>query len=115
MNQEPAVINASSVEWDTSRAKDYIDETTRYALNFANDPQKKERMEKGECIYCFYVPNRIGGASMTNRPCGLCGKIMGFGSTCTDKVCKECGSKNELCRHCGADIKLRSRRVFKES
>ncbi len=115
MNLDAAKIDATSVQWDTSHALTYIETTMRYAVNFANDPQKKERLEKGECRYCFYVPNRIGGASCTFRPCGICGDQIGSGNTCIDKLCKGCGKKHELCRHCGADVNLRPRRVFKRS
>ena len=73
------------------------------------DPDKKARLAKQECVVCFYYP-RVGGAMISFSNCGLCGKEMRFPSTNVDKLCPECAKEHRLCKHCGADIHLKSRR-----
>jgi hypothetical protein len=113
VNFPKKTINASSVTYATDSAKDYIQITVRRALDVSHDPRKVERLKKSECVFCFYIrTERIGGAAMTTQPCGLCEREMHFCSTNTDAICEDCSRANDLCKHCGADIKLRARRVF---
>ena len=86
-----------------------LNDTLEHAKNLETDPRKAERIEKSECVVCFYG-SRIGGASMTNRECMSCGKNELYPSTATDVLCMGCAKKHDLCKHCGADIKLRVRR-----
>lgn len=106
-------IDASSVTWATDQAKYYAEESLKLAVKLTQDPDKIARLAKSECMVCYYAKSaRIGGASMTTKPCGLCDRIMDFCNTNTDKVCVHCARVHDLCKHCGADIKLRVRRVF---
>lgn len=72
------------------------------------DPDKIKRISEQECVICYYG-SKIGGAAMTNSNCGLCDTVMRFGSTCVDKLCKDCADKHKLCKHCGADINYKNR------
>jgi hypothetical protein len=75
------------------------------------DADKTKRLGKRECKWCFYIySSRMGGAAMTTAPCEGCGNDMGFSSTCTDRFCKDCSVKYDLCKHCGGDIDMRTRR-----
>ena len=114
MEHAPAKIDTESVQHQTDFARARIDAALRRALQYATDPDKKMRLAEGFCISCFYSGPRIGGAAMTERPCGVCGTKMMFGSTATDKVCQACAVKQELCRECGADLRLRPRRKFEK-
>jgi hypothetical protein len=109
------IIDTCSVMRATDQAKTTIESTLRDALNMLNDPRKDERLEKPECVFCFYYGDgrRIGGARCTTQECGLCDKSVHSGSTNVDVLCQSCAKANELCRHCGADLKLRVRRFFK--
>ena len=74
------------------------------------DPDKKNRLEKSECVLCYYYYGKIGGSVMTSTECGSCNKELSFGNTCVDVLCPECAKKYRVCRHCGADLELKSRR-----
>lgn len=92
-------------------ARESVDGCASRALAALSDPKRKERLEKPECICCFYIRTpRIGGAAMTTQPCGKCEQNMMFGSTSTDMLCPDCAKKLKLCRHCGADLNLKDRR-----
>lgn len=115
MTRQAAKIDSVSVQWATDQGIHIGQETVRAALEFLNDPRRKERKEKAECKRCFYVHNaRIGGATMTEQPCGICGVSQMYGSTATDKICKKCAIENELCKYCGADMELRPRRKYEK-
>lgn len=108
-------IDASSVEWATNAAKDAADDYIEKALFYSTDVHKKERLKVSKCKFCYYFrQGRIGGASVTQQPCGLCNEVQSYGSTATDPLCLKCASTNELCKQCGGDLHMRVRRVFKQ-
>lgn len=115
MERQKKKIDSSSVEWATDRAIESIEWAVKRALNCKNDPEKKERLAASFCISCWYVDGgRIGGAAMTSQPCGICDKEQIYSSTATDVLCSTCAISNELCKQCGADVRLRPRRKFKQ-
>lgn len=65
-----------------------------------------DRWDEQLCQLCFYLPDQIAGHAMTERPCGICGRHVTYGSTLTDVLCLSCAVKHELCKRCGADIDL---------
>lgn len=108
-----AKIDQSSVTWNTDRSIERVRHTTALALKYVTDPDKLSRLSEAlECIPCYYNGSRIGGAAMTQRPCGVCEEMMMFGNTCTDVVCQKCAKQYELCLHCGSDLKMRPRRKW---
>ena len=114
MNRLKAKIDQSSMEWATDRALDSINIAVKRAMGCTIDPDKKERLSKSICSSCWYNEyGRIGGAAMTSQPCGLCGKDQIYSSTATDVLCTPCALSNELCKQCGADVRLRPRRKLK--
>ena len=56
--------------------------------------------------------SRIGGAAMTRWTCAFCGKQAWCGNTAVDVLCHDCAAEHGLCKHCGADIDLKNRRVW---
>jgi hypothetical protein len=103
-------VNLNSVNNASYNASARADAAIELAKNLKHDPERDARLAKGECPMCYYQKGRIGGAAMTNRECGLCGKLMQFTSTNTDTVCQECAVARKLCRHCGGDINMKQRR-----
>lgn len=83
----------------------------KVADNIINDPDRKNRLKKCECVICYYHSySKVGGASITKTCCKSCNREMVFGSTCTDALCLECAKKHKLCRDCGANLDLSTRR-----
>ncbi|HUX80251.1 MAG TPA: hypothetical protein VMW10_11000 [Alphaproteobacteria bacterium] len=113
MKQGKSKIDTYSVQSATDMASRIGNDSLKSAINWLNDTKKKERLEKCECKTCFYIRGKMGGQAITDRPCGICEEEQTYGSTCTDMMCLPCGKKNELCVHCGADIRLRPRRTYK--
>lgn len=72
---------------------------------YDDDPNKEERLEKHLCKSCFYVYNSgWAGQAFTTVKCEDCDKEMTFGSTDTDNFCDDCAIKNNVCKHCGAEM-----------
>ncbi len=107
-------VKQSDVEWATDHSLEWIRSTTAKALGYATDYRKKERREASLCKRCYYGDRvnggRIGGAALTTQPCGVCGKEQMYGSTATDKLCRDCAVTYQLCKQCNADQELRPRR-----
>lgn len=99
-------IKDSDIWSETHWTKGYMAEVMERAFQLSADPSKVYRLQIQECRFCYYS-SKVGGAAMTEATCKNCEKIMSFGSTCTDKLCKECAQKLKVCRHCMADIDLK--------
>lgn len=109
MQQRPAVMNKANMIAATERAKSRVEEMIDLAAQITSDARKSERSKRQECKSCFYF-SRIGGAAMTVRPCMSCGRKEMYGSTATDVLCMTCATKHALCKHCGGDLEMRTRR-----
>ena len=66
-------------------------------LSLVKDEDAEKRRAKGECVFCYYLDGKIGGAAMTDANCAICDKITMYGSTCVDILCLDCAKKNRLC------------------
>ena len=97
-------FNLEDVRFRTYMQKSRLEDYAR----FLADADKTQRLSEQECIVCFYN-TKIGGAAMTDSPCGLCEVTMHFGSTNVDRLCTNCSINHRLCKHCGADIELKGR------
>ena len=105
MKYEATPVTAESIARATWRAQRQAVEITRLAESLKKDPDKKARLEKRLCKICYYSRgSRIGGAAITFKDCGFCGKEQSYGSTITDVLCLDCAKDQSLCKHCGADI-----------
>lgn len=103
-------ITLSNIEFHNGMHRGRLDELQQFVYRAQHDPAKKARLEKQECVACFYSGSRIGGATVTTRQCGLCDESLLSGNTNVDVLCVGCARRAQLCRHCGADIDLKNRR-----
>ena len=107
-------FDAYAVQFQTTQMDIYSKDIIKCAMAFLTDHDKAGRKKKLECKACYYMrTSRIGGAAMTQVACGICDKVIMYGSTNTDAMCRECAEKYQLCVYCGADQELRPRRVVK--
>lgn len=109
MKRRPAIMSKCHMIGATEHAVAYIKDILKLADDIQNDTQRKQRLEKQNCKRCFYQ-SRLGGAAMTEQPCMCCSKNEMYGSTATDVLCLECAKKHDLCKHCGGDLEMRTRR-----
>lgn len=112
MTRNPINVDQVSVTRATSDAISYKDDILRRALVAVTDPDKKQRLEKCQCIRCYYLVSRIGCSAMTDQPCGICRVNQLYGSSCTDVLCMKCAQTHDLCKHCGGDVHMRPRRKY---
>jgi len=94
----------------TDTAEHYIADTLKRARAIEGDTDKVKRQERGLCVCCHYLNSRIGGAAMTTQPCAACGQAQTYGSTYTDVLCLPCAKEHRLCKHCGGDVDMKTRR-----
>jgi hypothetical protein len=110
VHQEPKRMDPEAVLQQTrtqlGRKADYL----HRAQYLDVDAVQFDRWREQLCPICFYLPVRIAGQAMTERPCGICGRFVMYGNTATDVLCPECAQRHELCKRCGADIDLRHNR-----
>lgn len=109
VQRQPKVMNKGNMVGWTERAKDYVRRVIDAAKEIETDARRKERIEAHECKACFYG-SRIGGSAMTSQPCMSCGEAQMYGSTNTDALCMTCATAHVLCKHCGGDLEMRTRR-----
>jgi hypothetical protein len=109
MQQAKQIISKQTIEVRNNRTKRHLKLLLDQAERIKNDTNKKNRLNDCLCKSCFYISHmRVGGAAITNRPCGICESDMRFSSTATDVVCKPCASENNLCKQCGSHIELKN-------
>lgn len=109
MWQEQAKMTKAFMASRTSLAMDRMCDIIDLANAMKEDRRRAEREERGECKSCFYT-SRVGGCAITLRKCMCCGVEVAYSSTATDVLCKPCALKHKLCRHCGGDRDMRTRR-----
>ena len=74
-------------------------------INYKNDTHKKERLNKGLCIYCFYNEKSVmAGRAITHKNCESCNENQIYNSTYTDNLCLKCSKEFHLCKHCGCEV-----------
>lgn len=111
MRASKAKVTPACIEHVTNMNNRFADDLIKKVEKFKEDADKEKRLEQNLCSYCYYMASdRIGGAAFTNRDCGICDKEMVFSSTCTDDLCGECASENDLCCRCGGEISMKVRR-----
>jgi predicted nucleic acid-binding Zn ribbon protein len=111
MQQKKQHVDKVSIYRSNSCGKEMIESALIRAENIHSDNDKKNRLDKCLCKSCYYIfDRRMGGASITRRPCGICEKTMQFSNTATDVICPSCAKQNDMCKQCGGDIELKNRR-----
>lgn len=119
MKARSSVINKGTIEQSTSWSKDIAKNLMDKVENFQSDVLKDERLRSCKCKSCFYLrSDRIGGAAITTKDCGICLEQMRFASTAVDQLCKVCGVENDLCVQCAGDLNMvnskKERKFLKE-
>lgn len=109
MKRQARVINRDNMSDATRAARAAVVDLLKLANDIDTDSMREERIAQCECRACFYRP-RWGAACVTEQDCGCCGKEQVYGSTATDVLCLECAKKHSLCKHCGGDLEMRTRR-----
>lgn len=109
MDRRPLTMNKANMVGWTERSKRFVIEQAELAKRIAEDTDKQKRLAEQNCKCCFYG-SRIGGATITTQPCMCCHKPVMYGSTATDALCMDCAREHYLCKRCGGDIGLRTRR-----
>lgn len=109
MEQRPQAMNKGNMIAATERAQQRVKAWIDHAATVRADARKAERLAALECKACFYS-DRIGGQTITTRPCMSCGSREVYGSTNTDVLCSLCAAAGDLCKHCGGDREMRARR-----
>lgn len=103
--------SARAVTTEGVRTKTYL--SRQMAGQHEEDKFREDRLKQGICKACFYMrKDRIGGQSMTNKPCDLCGTMLHSGNTNIDDLCQNCAVTHELCKQCGGDLLMRPNRAF---
>lgn len=91
----------------TLRTRQRYDDQMRALLDAGRDAQQEERVEKGLCRACFYLPEPADWRGPGHR-CMACGSGRnGPGSV----LCTGCARSCRLCCHCGGDIDMNTRRA----
>jgi hypothetical protein len=109
MRQRKGNLARAAIVGASSRAKQRVDSHLALAERLQSDSEKKDRLDACLCKSCYYF-TQLGGAAITNRECAGCWKDQVFGSTATDALCLDCASNHSLCKRCGGDLHMRSRR-----
>ena len=92
---------SSQTHWAKKGVRKHIEASERAKY----DVERDKRLEENLCPFCFYIhTSRIGGAAITTKPCGVCGKDMTFSSTSTDDVCPECAKEHGICKRCASVV-----------
>lgn len=109
MKQQPMIMNPANMVDASYFSSSRVTNAMEFARKLVDDPDRAERTAKQSCKACYYF-TQIGGAAITTRPCMCCGKDQIYGSTNTDALCLDCAKNHDLCKKCGGDIKMNSRR-----
>lgn len=111
MRKSRSKVDKVSIAEATAKAQRIAKDRAQKYEEFQSDSGHDERLKQHLCKACFYLcRERIGGAALTNRECGICSTDMLFGSTATDPICFSCAKENGLCNQCGGDIDMKNRR-----
>jgi len=110
VNWKQKEINLADVRALTYRRRQSRDLIVARAKALVDDPDRQKRLQAQLCLMCYH-DTRLAGQAFTDTNCRACNKDMQFSSTDVDALCPECARALKLCRHCGADLNLRWRKV----
>lgn len=114
MRSQRRVIDAATIEMATGTARHRLQHAIEYARRIQEDPDRPKRHAKGECPACYYSGGRMAGQAFTQRQCGLCDAVILHSNTAVPVLCGPCADKHGLCRNCGGDREMKSRRKPRE-
>lgn len=114
MNQKRVELNEVYLNNQTWYLKQALESARLRWIEFSTDPDRKARLEKQECLACFYG-SHIAGAAMTQRQCADCDEVCYSGSTRCAILCISCASKRKVCRMCGAKMDTKPKALTTKS
>jgi hypothetical protein len=109
MNQDAANMERRDMAMATEKAWFRVRDIIEVARKFTEDSGREDRQKVQKCKACFYQ-SRIAGQAFTTRACMCCGEPHTYTSTATDVLCLGCAKANRLCKACGGDIDMDTRR-----
>jgi len=109
MEKNALNMTESNMRFWTERSKSHVQDVIDRAKRITEDTDKQNRLKEQNCKCCYYG-SRIGGQAITTQPCMCCDTPVMYGSTATDALCMPCAKENDLCKRCGGDIEMRTRR-----
>lgn len=109
MHKMPMIMTRGNMITATEWAKSRVNHIIAEAKELENDDRVEDRTARHLCKACYYS-SRIGGAAITTQECMCCGEVQTYGSTSTDALCKPCAIKHSLCKRCGGDLEMRTKR-----
>lgn len=89
--------------------KNRVIEYIKKAEKYQTDPDKVKRVNTQKCIYCYYTPS-IAGQAFTTSKCKICNNDILNSTTNYDMICINCAKEHSLCKKCGSDLELRTKR-----
>lgn len=102
-------IDRCSIERANGEAKGRIEYYVKKAELLTTDPDFAVRLAGQKCLSCHYLPGLNGNAIQTVK-CAICEATYMRDRLRGDPICSACAKENGLCRECGSDIDLKSRR-----
>lgn len=74
---------------------------------------RAKRLSQLLCVVCFYLESgRMCGQAFTASDCRSCGKELMSSNTHTDDFCADCAKKYRICKDCGSDLELKTRKTL---
>ena len=92
---------SDSKRWSISSAREIMELGAKMLL----DNDQADRLERQECIRCFYK-GVIAGSAFTNYTCKCCNKEFSYHCTAIPDFCPQCARDNNICQRCGSELYL---------
>ena len=105
-NKQPDIQSINRASRDVSMT---VDQTVKYALLFAKDPDRDVRVK---CLFHHYHRPSFttGYERQTTVPCEVCGADQMYDNQYfTEHLCEPCARQHGLCKTCGSDLRLKVR------
>ena len=103
-------VDKVAVLFQTTQNDIAVRELIKEAKEMEFDTDRAARLKALLCKLCYYRGGRIAGQAFTEWNCAVCGKADQHPNTATPVVCADCAKEHSLCRDCGADLELRTKR-----
>ncbi len=112
MLKQKQKFDSAEINSRTERMRRRIKAQKEWLNSITNDPKEKQRIEKQQCVVCYYTI-QICGQGFTKYTCQNCSHDQIWHNTRIPRLCDPCAKKNDLCQNCGADINLKKRILTK--
>lgn len=100
-------LTINGVNNATHFARQRKDKIVLGALELIADARKTERLERGLCPICFYLPAGLVGHAFTRWTCLGCDVESQHPNMGVPRLCASCAKKHHACARCTANLDLR--------